>query len=59
MTETTDLRAALRELEEACDAVCMLRTQKIYLAMIAVPGTTDALLRLDRARERARELANA
>jgi hypothetical protein len=55
----TELRVALRDLDEACDAVCALRTQEIYLAMTAVPGTTDALLRLDRARGRARELANA
>lgn len=57
--QTTVLRVALRELEEACDAVCALRTQEVYLMMAAVPGTTDALVRLDRARRRARELVNA
>ena len=53
----TEMRSALIELEAACDAVCALRTQEIYLLMIAVPGTPDALERLDCARRCARELA--
>jgi len=54
-----DLLDALRELDDACDAVAALRSQELYLAMIAVPGTPDALLRLDRARLRARTLYRA
>ena len=56
--QATEMRDALIELEAACDAVCALRSQEIYLSMIAVPGTPDALERLDCARRRAREIAN-
>lgn len=56
--KTTVIRDALRELEAACNAVCVLRSQEIYLLMIAVPGTSDALERLDNARRRARIIAN-
>lgn len=51
------LRAALRELETANDALCALRTPDIYNAMLAVPGTQEALERLDDARRRARKLS--
>ena len=53
--KTIEMRAALIELEDACDAVCKLRSQEIYLLMIKVPGTSDALERLDCARRRARD----
>ena len=56
--KTLEMRDAIIELEDACDAICALRSQEIYLLMIAVPGTSDALERLDCARRRAREIAN-
>ena len=53
--ERQDLRAALRELEQANEALAASRPQAAYSAMIAA-GQGDALLRLDRARSRARAL---
>lgn len=48
------LTEALSELESANEAVCALRSQEVYLAMIAIRGTEAALGRLDSARYAAR-----
>ncbi|MFY3626859.1 hypothetical protein ACOTFH_09550 [Achromobacter xylosoxidans] len=46
-------RAALAQLEAACDTLCRLRTQEQYLSMVD-SGQQDALLALDDARAQAR-----
>jgi hypothetical protein len=49
---------ALRNLESACDALCVLRTQEQYLSMID-SGQKDALQTLDHARAQARRVLAA
>lgn len=49
------LEDALRELEEANDAICSGRTQRTYHQMLE-DGQEDDLLRLDKARSKARSL---
>lgn len=53
--EIKRLRAALKELEGANGALCTARTNEQYLRMLDL-GQQDALLRLDEARQAAREL---
>ena len=53
--EIAQLRQALRELEDANEAVCAGRSKAAYDAMLAA-GQGDDLLRLDRARAAARAL---
>ena len=53
--KTTELLDALKTLEQANDALCMLRTEEMYMAML-VSGQQEALDALDAARRNARAL---
>ncbi len=50
------LKAALKELEAACNELATTRSQQTYLSMIDTDHAGDALVRLDHARVKAREL---